>query len=315
MSSNEVVETFTSMASTVTIRIVQPNTSANEAISRARAVIEDVAAACTRFDATSPLMRANAAPSEWHIVPRVCRDAIAAAFDAYQATEGRFDPRVLRALEAQGYASSRSFTETPLIGTGSLAVPHDVARWNPEFDGRRVRIGDEPIDLGGIGKGLAVRWAAQELEGCGSGYLIDAGGDLVSRGSSPDGGPWLVGVEDPWNAEADPLVVLDATDASIATSSIRLRSWVNAGRVRHHLIDPRTGEPGGDGLISVTVIGADVADSEVWSKALFLEGTSGIAAAATSAGVDAVWVDTHGGITATEGAQARIVWQVAHANN
>ena len=316
MRADELVETFTSMASTVTLRVVDPAPHAPAALAEARRIIEDVAAACTRFDPNSPLMRANADPSAWHIVPRVCADAIAAAHAAHVATAGRFDPRILTQLQRDGYAAARTFSETPLIeGDGTPVAPAERAPWQTSFEGRSVRIGDEPIDLGGIGKGLAVRWAAEALAGAGAGLLVDAGGDLVARGSSPDGGAWLIGVENPWDASGDPLVVIDATDAAVATSSIRLRSWEHAGRVRHHLIDPRTGEPGGAGLVSVTVIGTDPADAEVWSKTLFLEGASGIGRAAIERRLSAVWVDTHGGIGMTPGAETRVIWKVSHADH
>ncbi len=315
MRADEIVESFTSMASTVTMRVVDPAPHARDALVEARRVIEDVAAACTRFDANSPLMRANADPTAWHIVPRVCADAIAAAHAAHIATAGRFDPRILTQLQRDGYASARSFSEAPVVGEEhGPATITERAPWQPAFEGRSVRIGEEPIDLGGIGKGLAVRWAAEALAGAGGGILVDAGGDLIARGVSPDGGAWLIGLENPWDAQGDPLVVVDATDAAVATSSIRLRSWEHAGRVRHHLIDPRTGEPGGAGLVSVTVIGDDPADAEVWSKTLFLEGAAGIERAAIERRLSAVWVDAHGGIGMTPGAEARVIWKVPHAD-
>lgn len=310
----EISTTFTAMASDVTLRIVEPTDGAVAALAAARRVIEDVAASCTRFDPTSPLMRANAAPDDWHIVPSVCADAIAAAYNAYLVTDGRFDPRVLGALQRAGYAASREFSSLPELG---MPVPPAVqiqpARWTPGFEGRRVRIGADPIDLGGIGKGLAVRWAAATLAGHGDGVLIDAGGDLVTMGVSPDGGAWHIGVENPWDAQGEPLVVLDASDAAVATSSIRLRSWVESGRTMHHLIDPRTGEPGGTGLVSVTVIGTDAADAEVWSKALFLEGAARIAALAEQQELAAIWIDVDGQLAMTAAAESRSIWQVAHA--
>lgn len=312
----EIIERFTAMASPITIRVVEPAEHARRAVDEARDIIEDVATACSRFDASSPLSRANSHPDAWHIVPATCRDAIAAAYEAYRMTGGRFDPRVLRALEKAGYAASRDFSELPEIAIDApQTVPaRNLVDWKPEFRGREVRIGSEPIDLGGIGKGLAIRWAAQALEGAGAGFLVDAGGDLYARGVSPDGGAWRIGVEDPWNAEADPLVVLDATNCAVATSSIRLRSWNNAGRVRHHLIDPRTGESGGAGLVSVTVIGSDPAEAEIWSKTLFLEGAAGIERAAVAHGIPAIWVDIHGAVRMTEDAATFSIWQVAHAH-
>ena len=48
-----------------------------------------------------------------------------------------------------------------------------------------MRVGAKPIDLGGIGKGLAVRWASQELAGAGEAALVEAGGDVMALGGGP----------------------------------------------------------------------------------------------------------------------------------
>ncbi len=72
-------------------------------------------------------------------------------------------------------------------------------------------------------------------------FLLEAGGDLVARGRDPDGDRWQVGIEDP--AGGDDLAVVALADRAIATSSIRVNRWLADGRVVHHLLDPRTGEP------------------------------------------------------------------------
>ena len=102
-------------------------------------------------------------------------------------------------------------------------------------------------------------------------YLLEAGGDLVARGPGPDGDPWLVGIEDPAGGP-EPLAAIAVEDGAVATSSVRLRSWVHDGRTVHHLLDPRTGEPAEAGLRAVTVVGPDPAWAEVWSKTLFIGG-------------------------------------------
>ncbi len=102
-------------------------------------------------------------------------------------------------------------------------------------------------------------------------YLLEAGGDLVARGPGPDGDPWLVGIEDPAGGP-DPLGAIAVDAGAVATSSVRLRSWVHDGRTVHHLLDPRTGEPVESGLRAVTVSGPDPAWAEVWSKTLFVGG-------------------------------------------
>ena len=166
------------------------------------------------------------------------------------------------------------------------------------------------MDLGGIGKGLALRWAARratEVLGA-KGFLLDAGGDLISSGYR-GGEPWSIGIEDPAGG-ADPLavVVLDR-DQAIATSSVRVGRAVGPdGNAVHHLIDPRTGAPGGAGLAAVTVAWPDPAWAEVWSKALFLEGAASIASAARRRGLAAWWVDEAGDLAMTPAARQQTSW-------
>ena len=76
----------------------------------------------------------------------------------------------------------------------------------------------------------------------------------------------------------------------------------------HHLIDPSTGDPGGAGLLAVTVAGTDPAWAEVWSKALFLEGWRGIGDLARGRGLAAWWVETGGELRMTPAARVMTDW-------
>lgn len=80
-----------------------------------------------------------------------------------------------------------------------------------------------------------------------------------------------------------------------------------------HLIDPRTSEPGGNGLVAVTVAARDPAWAEVWSKALFLEGHRAIAAAACARGLAAWWIIEGGALEMTRAARVRTAWVAAEA--
>jgi thiamine biosynthesis lipoprotein len=176
----------------------------------------------------------------------------------------------------------------------------------------RIRLA-HPIDLGGIGKGLAVRWAAARVRHVGiSSFLLDAGGDIATSGPGPDGGPWRIGVEDPAGGP-DPLVVVAIDDGAIATSSVRRLRWVVDGRRRHHLVDPATGEPADGGLTAVTVAAADPAWAEVWSKALFIAGRARIAQEARARGLAAWWVSEDGTLEMTPAARLRTIWVASEA--
>lgn len=312
--SDMVVASAHAMASDVNIKVpraVAEDQRVDALLRRALRVFHDVEVACTRFNPSSPLMRTNESPARWHRVPAVLYRALREAFDAYERTQGLFDPRVLDALVALGYDASLKF-DGPDAHVEPRATPTTCrSPWRPRFRAHKcdVWLGDA-VDLGGIGKGLAVRWASDILAPRLRDYLIDAGGDCYVAGHAPDGEPWRVGVEDP-RGEVTPVAVLSLSDRAVATSSIRLRHWRVGERPAHHLIDPRTGQSGGDGLVAVTVVGADTAAAEVASKVLFLAGRDGIAAAAAARATPALWCDDEGHLSINDAMRPYVMWERA----
>lgn len=275
---------------------------------------EAVDASMSRFRVASELTARNAGPGRvtWRL-----RRALAVADRAWRQTGGRFDARVARALEAIGFQGAEGRlvplpaqhpSREPAVGrTFELTIDHGVAL-------------PEPVDLGGLGKGLALRWAADRAVGClaailadGGGFLLEAGGDLVVRGV-PSGGRWQVAIEDP-AGDPTPVAVVGVDDGeAVATSSIRINAWRTVdGRSVHHLLDPRTGEPAGATLAAVTVVTRDPAWAEVWSKALFVEGSAGIGPLARSRGLAAWWVTSEGSLEMTPAARPRTAWLASDA--
>jgi thiamine biosynthesis lipoprotein len=310
------------MATDVTLTVVAPAEVAGPALERAGAVFARVEASCTRFRADSPLMLANASGQEWHVVPPECFDTVSAAWQAYQQTGGLFDPRVLDALVRLGYdrtlPSAHLATDIPVSPVPAATGSIPARPWRPEFDAARqaVRLGEHPVDLGGIGKGLAVRRAAEQLATVGAPFLVEAGGDLAVGGDGPDGEGWLVGVEDPAPGPPegpDLVAVLRLADRSCATSSVRVRSWKVDGRPVHHLIDPRTGRSCTTGLHAVTVVDTDAATAEVWSKALFVLGRDAIADTCRARDLAALWVGDDGVVRTSDTLRPYLVWEADHA--
>ncbi len=305
--------TVRAMASTITV-VARARPGAGDhgaAVGAALQVFRTVDATCSRFDPTSDLSRVNAAPGRWHRVPQVLFTAVLEAHQAFERHRGRFDPRVLRDLLRMGYDASLPFGGGGVV-TPPAPVPHrPLGPWRPRFRAGRLpqlHLGGSPIDLGGIGKGLAVRWAAERLDRTHDAYLIDAGGDCACRGPGPDGPGWRIGVEDP-QGEADPLAVLELRDAACATSSTRVRTWRSGRRTVHHLVDPRTGTPGGRGLTAVTVVADDPAEAEVLSKVLFLHGRERIGAESARRRVAALWVGVDGSIEESPRFDRHVLWR------
>jgi thiamine biosynthesis lipoprotein len=313
--SLELHASIDAMASVVSVRAVAAGvdvTTLRERMADAMSVFTVVDRTCTRFDTASSLMQANASPDEWHEVEPECFVALVEAYDAYRRTSGRFDPRILGDLVRLGY--DRSFRDgTPATAAGEASPPRrPLPRWRPRFrvPTRRVRLGPLPVDLGGIAKGLAVRWAATRLTSLPGGFVVEAGGDLWCSGLAVDGGLWRVGVEDPAGSEG-PVAVLAVSNRAVATSSVRVRRWEQAGAEVHHLVDPRTGRPGGAGLQAVTVVGADPAAAEVWSKTLFLAGAADIARLARERDVAALWIDDAGTTRTSPEMAQHVLWSAS----
>lgn len=263
------------------------------------AVNEEFAAvdvAMSRFREDSELTalnRGEARPPSWRL-----RRALAIAERARRVTDGRFDIRVARALERLGHVGR----DGPPV-----ALPTTRPATSPEA-------GIEPADLGGLGKGLALRWAGARVAAvldsvlaAGGGFVLEAGGDVVVAGS-PDDRRWRVAIEAP-EARAEPIAVVGLTGGAVATSSIRIHHWHTAdGGTAHHLIDPRTGQPAVGGLRSVSVAWPDPAWAEIWSKALFVEGRAGIGALARTHGLAAWWVTDAGDLEMTPAARPLTIW-------
>ena len=110
-----------------------------------------------------------------------------------------------------------------------------------------------------------------------------------------------------------PLAVIAAGDLAVTTSSVGVHAWVVDGRPAHHLIDPVSGQPGGIGLLAVTVAGGDPAWAEVWSKTLFLAGRDGVAAAARARGLAAWWIGVDRSLEMTPAARTRTIWVAAES--
>lgn len=291
--------------------------SASEAWDRVRAEFDAVDVALSRFRDDSELTALNRLAGTGRVaaVSWRMRVALAAIHRAGRITDGRFDASVLETLERIGeHGAALGADETP-PGDGDDGDP--IVRLVPAGTARAslVTVPSRPVDTGGIGKGLALRWAAAEAVAVlplGTGLLLEAGGDLVHAGIPPGDGGWRVGIDDPVVPPGEPsahVAVLALGSGAVTTSSVSVRNWTAPdGRRVHHLVDPATREPARTGLISVTVAAPDPAWSEVWSKALFLAGSGSIGEEARARGLAAWWIDDAGRLGLTPEARIRSVW-------
>ena len=152
------------------------------------------------------------------------------------------------------------------------------------------------IDPGGIGKGLAADMVVTELlERGAAGALIGIGGDIAAAGTPPGPDGWRVAVEHPLDRSRTlAMVLLNAGGA--ATSSTQTRTWVTDGELRHHVIDPATGECATTDLAAVTVFARAGWEAEAHATAALLAGSAGALAYLDLHELDGI-VTTRGGTT------------------
>lgn len=220
------------------------------------------------------------------------------AVEAWRLTGGSFDPTVLGDVIRAGY--DRPFDDvgrSPATGVSPL-LPGCT---DIEVVGNEVRLpAGTGFDPGGIGKGLAADLVAAEMTAAGAeGVCINMGGDLRVAGDAPDGDGWTIAIEHAWSAR--PIASVGIRDGAIATSTTLRRRWTVNGVERHHLIDPRTGEPAVTDLNLVSVIAGSAWEAEVLAKAVLIRGSEHPFDLVDGVGAHALLVDENGIVTVSDG--------------
>lgn len=240
-----------------------------------RAELDAVDAACSRFRGDSELSRANAAAGTGRPVPvgPLLAEAVDAALRAAELTGGAVDPTVGPALVALGY--DRTFREVPPTGPEPVLRPARGWRavgWDPALRLLRLPAGTA-LDLGATAKALAAdRAARRAARSAGCGVLVNLGGDLAAAGPPPDGG-WRIALADDHAAPLPrPGPVVTVRDGGLASSGTAVRTWRRGGRLRHHIVDPATGDSAPEVWRTVNVAAATCVDANTAGTAAVVLG-------------------------------------------
>ncbi len=165
----------------------------------------------------------------------------------------------------------------------------------------------QSLDLGGIGKGYAGDALMRLFREYGiESALSNLGGNVVARGSKPDGCAWQVGIQHP-RREGALIGALSVEDQAVVTSGDYQRFQTDGtGRRFHHILDPRTGCPAESGLFSVTVVAESALDADAFSTSLFIAGLEqGLELLRGQPGIEAVFVDEDLRVFVTAGLEGR----------
>ena len=146
------------------------------------------------------------------------------------------------------------------------------------LDGRKL-VKKKPqvmLDFNAIAQGYTVDILAAYLESKGiTDYLVELGGEVKAKGKKSKDSYWTVGIDQPNEEPIDgrPLkAVIQLKDRALATSGNYRKFYVEDGKKRAHIIDPRTGYPAKHNLLSATVLAADCATADAYATAFMVMG-------------------------------------------
>ena len=98
--------------------------------------------------------------------------------------------------------------------------------------------------------------------------MVDIGGELVVSGVNPNGRKWRVGVSKPENTtDANVVEVLEVTDCAVATSGNYRQFYQTEDGMVGHTIDPRTGRPAVNNIVSATIIAPTCMEADALATA------------------------------------------------
>lgn len=230
------------------------------------------------YDPESTLAKINASRDTtiFHAVEEEFAAVFNLAYSIYQDSNGAFDPAIGPLTLAWGIAAA----------PGDTPDDDQLARLRTASNMRYFKLSDRPpwtikksfpeaaLDYNGIAKGYAVDKISEVLRSRGlTQFLVELGGEIRAVGTRSDNHAWQIAIEHPFVSEAVAQTVLSASDISVATSGNYRSVRYAEGRKIVHTIQPRSGLPEFNDLLSVTVLADDCATADAYATALMVMGS------------------------------------------
>lgn len=226
-----------------------------------------------------------------------------------------FDCTLYPVSRAWGFASGSAADGSG--GSNRVPSAEELAALLPLVDDSRIALdanahtallpkGSE-LELGAAAKGYAGDKLRDMLKQRGVvSALLDLGSStIVTIGNKPDGGAWRIALRDPMDSSAYAGAV-SIGEGSVSTSGGYERYFTGEdGTVYWHILDPKTGAPARNGIVSVTVLTDEAFLGDSLSTALFVMGLDdAVSYWRTNGGFEFIIITEDGGLYATEGAAA-----------
>lgn len=199
------------------------------------------------------------------------------AMEISRISEGKFDITASPLINAWGFGFRNMDGITPeIIDSLKQFVGYDKIRIDSE--GNVVK-SDPRVQLNtsAISKGYACDLVARLLDSYGiENYMVEIGGEIVTKGVNDKGACWRIGVDKPIDdstvMQHELQTILSLCDKSLATSGNYRNFYVKEGKKYAHTIDPQTGYPSEQDILGATVIAGDCMTADAYATAFMASG-------------------------------------------
>jgi len=176
----------------------------------------------------------------------------------YKISNGAWDGTVKPLVNLWGFGNTSHKQEKPdqveiqkildTVGFNKIIIEdHSIQKKNPGIQ----------LNLASIAKGFGVDMVAKVLDSNNvKNYLVEIGGEVYGRGKKINGKPWRVGINSPkvQSALNDVYYAIELKNKAIATSGDYRNYFIDDKKRYSHVIDPKTGYPVNNKVVSVSVI-------------------------------------------------------------
>ncbi len=199
--------------------------------------------------------------------------------EIYEMSDGAFDISAAPIFSAWKFGPSEGgerHVPDPAVIDSLLDVVGLDKVW---LEGSRVVKSDPRVvlNMNAIAKGYSSDVVAAFLDSKGvENYLVEIGGEMRLKGKNREGKVWKIGIDKPIDGNFAPganlYTTLRVTGKGLATSGNYRQFFIEDGKKYGHTIDPRTGYPVVQSLLSVTVVADDCMTADAMATVLMVMG-------------------------------------------
>lgn len=236
-------------------------------------ILDDFDMSLSMYKDSSLLSRINR--NETDVADFWFTDAFNKSRAAYDLTGGAFDITVGPLVRAWGFGpdAHRNFSEAKRDSLMQLVGMNRI-----RLNGNRL-VKDDPrisLDFNAIAQGYSVDVICDHLRSLGmKNFLVEIGGEVRAVGDKTGQG-WKVGVDRPEDNNFSPGASLQAivslANKALATSGNYRKFYVENGIKYSHTIDPKTGYPAKNTLLSASIIADDCSTADAVATACMVMG-------------------------------------------